>query len=357
LLALSLTLASSACDEQPADLDPAFLWQESVTDMRDALLGNCISDDGIYAVGGRAQESAVYSWSSRRWEQVATNVQGERLWSCWAGRSNVAYAVGQAGTIFRHSAEGWRRDPVPESVKDATLYSVWGMPDGTAVAVGGSLPDPREKAVILHYDGESWTRADASNINTKTLRGVWGSSPDNYWAVGDEGEITHYDGSSWKPGNSQVEDRLYAIHGTGPNESYAVGGTGRGLILRYNGSSWIPFDEPADSLRTVWTAPGSNLYVGGDNGFVARYERREGLPSPTHLTTANPFPHLRVHHLDALGSSLMGAAATMQTGEDGDWRGAILSHGRSFGGPLFESPAPDAGIPDAAPDAGADATP
>jgi photosystem II stability/assembly factor-like uncharacterized protein len=324
--------------------------------MRDALLGACSFDGDVYAVGGLAESGAVYRFRSRRWTQEATNLQGARLWSCWAGRGQVAYAVGHKGTIFRRTAEGWRRDPVPESVRDATLYSVWGMQDGTAVAVGGSLPDPTEKAVILHFDGESWTRADASHVGTKTLRGVWGTSANNYWAVGDDGKITHYDGSSWKPSNSRVDDRLYAVYGVGPNEIYAVGGTGRGLVLRWNGSSWVHFDQPADSLRTAWTAPGAHLYVAGDNGFVARYERRDDLPSPTRVATANPFPHLRVHDLAALGNGLVGAAATMVTGEDGDWRGAVVSHGRSFAGPVFESAAPDAAPPDAGlADAGPDA--
>ena len=70
-LVLSLALATTACDEQPTELDPAFLWQESVTDMQDALLGSCISDQGIYVVGGRAQSGAVYSWRSRRWARLS----------------------------------------------------------------------------------------------------------------------------------------------------------------------------------------------------------------------------------------------------------------------------------------------
>lgn len=355
LLLLAASLTTGGCDEQPKVLNPGFHWQESVTDMRDALLGTCSFEGAAYAVGGLSDAGALYRWTSRRWLQEATNVQGERLWSCWAGRGQVVYAVGQGGTIFRHNGEGWRRDLVPESVQEADLFSVWGMPDGTAVAVGG-LGDPTETAVILHFDGQTWTRADASYVRTKTLRGVWGSSADNYFAVGDDGVIAHFDGNAWEPSNSQVSDRLYAIHGIGPNESYVVGGTG--IVLRWNGSSWIAFDKLPESLRTVWTGPGLDLYVGGDNGFVARYDRLHDLPEPERVVSANPFPHLRVHDLVGLGSSVLGAAATIITGDDGEWRGSVVGHGRSFAGPVFESAAPDAAVPDAGPpDASTDAGP
>jgi hypothetical protein len=318
--------------------------------MRDALLGGCSFAGTSYAVGGLAEEGAVYQYTSRSWQQVATYLQAARLWDCWAGPGDRVIAVGENGSIFQHSAEGWRRDEVPESAREAALYGVWGMPDGSAVAVGGGLPGSTETAVILHYDGQAWTRADASHIDTKNLRDVWGSSPDNYFAVGDDGVIGRFNGDDWRPSDSKVSDRLYGIYGNGPGEIYAVGGTGRGLVLRWNGSSWVAFHQPAESLRSVWTSPGNHLYVAGDNGFVARYDRLGDLPLPDHYASATPFPHLRIHGLVGVGNGLFGSAGTMLTGDNGDWRGAVVSHGRSFAGPVFESSAPDAAVPDAGPD-------
>lgn len=356
LAAIAAGTALGACDTQPAELNPRFQWQESVPDMKDALLGGCTYGGVSHAVGGLDRDGAVYRWTSRRWLQEATNVQGSRLWACWAGPGNKVIAVGEDGTIFHRSAEGWRQDMVPESVQGASLYGVWGMADGTAVAVGGGLLESNEYAVVLHYDGQSWTRADTSHIPTKNLRAVWGSASDNYFAVGDDGAIAHFDGAEWRPSNSNVNDRLSGIYGNGPNEIYAVGGTGRGLVLRWNGSSWVAFDEPAVSLRAVWSSPGNHLYVAGEVGFVGRYDRLDNLPDPNRLASAAPFPHLRIHTLVGVGNGIFGSAATMMTGENGDWSGAVVSHGRSFAGPVFESAAPDAAVPDAGPqDAGPDA--
>src|SRR5580698_8942367 len=30
-------------------------------------------------------------------------------------------------------------------------------------------------------------------------RGIWGSGPDDIWAVGDKGTIAHFDGHAWSP--------------------------------------------------------------------------------------------------------------------------------------------------------------
>jgi hypothetical protein len=274
-------------------------------------------------------------------------LQGERLWSCWAGPEQQLLAVGQDGAIFRRNAEGWHQDAMPSTAAGADLYGVWGMPDGTAVAVGGGLPSPSDTSVILHFDGSEWTRVDTSALATKTLRSVWASGPDDYWAVGDNGVIAHFDGERWRPAASRVSDRLFGIYGSGPGDVYAVGGTGRGLVLRWNGSSWLQFDEPPHAIRSVWTAPGSALFIGGDSGFLARYGREDGLPQAGRITETAPFPHLRINTLVGLGSALLGAASTMELNDEtGDWRGAVVGHGRSFSGTVFESGRPDAGVPE-----------
>ena len=45
---------------------------------------------------------------------------------------------------------------------------------------------------ILHFDGVLWTRVFADE-NTN-IRSLWGTSPDDVYAVGDWGRILHYTG-------------------------------------------------------------------------------------------------------------------------------------------------------------------
>jgi hypothetical protein len=42
---------------------------------------------------------------------------------------------------------------------------------------------------IVHYDGASWKPMDPGT--TGVLNGVWGSSANDVWAVGDDGTILH----------------------------------------------------------------------------------------------------------------------------------------------------------------------
>lgn len=110
-----------------------------------------------------------------------------------------------------------------------------------------------------------------------SLRGVWGSSAGDVFAVGDNGTILHYDGSSWTvmdhPGPKWV---LNDVWGAAGNDVYAVGDLG--LILHYDGVSWSmmennPFYDawmPPDFLTISGTSR-NNFFVGDDNGTVWQY--------------------------------------------------------------------------------------
>ena len=63
------------------------------------------------------------------------------------------------------------------------LACVWGSSPRNVFAVG-------ENSVILHYDGNSWSRMESGSDTY--LLGVWGTSGNNVYAVGTNGTILHY---------------------------------------------------------------------------------------------------------------------------------------------------------------------
>lgn len=92
--------------------------------------------------------------------------------------------------------------------------------------------------MILHYNGTSWTRMPSGTSNT--LTGVWGSSGNDVFVVGDGGLILHYNGISWSDIPSGTTNDLYGVYGVGSkvfagNEVFAVGSSG--TILHAN----VPF--------------------------------------------------------------------------------------------------------------------
>ena len=59
---------------------------------------------------------------------------------------------------------------------------------------------------------------------TRQLRGVWGTSPTDVYAVGSRGTILHYDGTDWSAMVSPVDlESLNDVWGTSSDDIYAVG--------------------------------------------------------------------------------------------------------------------------------------
>ena len=92
---------------------------------------------------------------------------------------------------------------------------------------------------------------DLSGVTTQTLYGVWGSGPDNIFAVGDSGTILHYNGTAWTAMDSGSTSNLKGVWGSALNDVYAVGDSG--IILHYNGTAWRAMDNGmgAGQLKAV----------------------------------------------------------------------------------------------------------
>jgi hypothetical protein len=60
----------------------------------------------------------------------------------------------------------------------------------------------------------------------KNLRGVWGSSANDIWAVGEGGTIVHFNGGAWSLVASPITEHLSAIWGTSADDVWVVGDKG-----------------------------------------------------------------------------------------------------------------------------------
>ena len=135
------------------------------------------------------------------------------------------------------------------------LKGVWGSSATDVFAVG-------ESGMILHYDGVEWIKMKSPT--TEHLYGVWGSSGTNVFAVGASGTILHYNGLNWSDDvESGTTEGLRAIWGTGINDIYSVGDSG--TILQYDGVSWSAMENNSSAwLLGIWGTSDANIYaVGG----------------------------------------------------------------------------------------------
>ncbi|MEI6128142.1 MAG: PKD domain-containing protein [Pseudomonadota bacterium] len=122
------------------------------------------------------------------------------------------------------------------------------------------------------------------------LKGIWGSSAGNIYAVGSSAAVIHYDGSDWKTISTLANftTDLQAVHGTSDKHVVAVGA--QGTIIQYDGTAWTnKVSQTTYNLRGVWCASASNLFAVGENGVIVNCNASECAPMSyfTEYTTLN----------------------------------------------------------------------
>lgn len=136
--------------------------------------------------------------------------------------------------------------------------AAWGNA-GSHWVVGGSR--------ILSCGGGYCSTVTSPTANA--LHGVWGSSANEVWAVGDKGTILFYDGARWAPVTSPTTDDLWAVWGDAAGEAFAL--TGKLQVLSWKrGSPWAtltgyeqssaPVSVASAGTGAIWAIQGPRVY-------------------------------------------------------------------------------------------------
>ena len=198
-----------------------------------------------------------------------------QLRAVWGPSGTEVFAVGEYGTILHTTDNGTVWNLMPAGIIQ-TMYGIWGS-SATDIFVAA------DTGIILHYNGSNWSSM-TSPINTR-LRDVWGSSGTDVFAVGENGKILHYDGDGdndssaddiWELMTSPTPLTLQGVWGSAADNVFAVGGPSassggdRGIILKYNGSSWsIIWSDPSIMrFHDIWGSSGTNLFAVGEAGAI-----------------------------------------------------------------------------------------
>ncbi|RJL31406.1 hypothetical protein D5H75_20445 [Bailinhaonella thermotolerans] len=188
----------------------------------------------------------------------------QAVWDVWQTRAVIAHWNGQSWTSVPIRNDAIGADHL-RAVAAASREELWAIGEGHD-----------RQPYIVHGDGATWDRVNVPGL----LDGSWlagvDAVPGRVFTVGTrDGEtlIAGYDGREWTFSPKKTPGALYGVTLTGRDHAWAVGDTGaEPLIMRWNGTKWKTVDAPdvpggflrdvyAEGEKRAWAIGG--VYEGG----------------------------------------------------------------------------------------------
>ena len=205
------------------------------------------------------------------WTAVDTG-QRHALWWVHAFDDGRAYLGGDGATLLRIDDERVTRLHTP-GFAGQTVFGVWGSAPDDMWAVGG----------FAGRSGFAW-RTDGATVRDEPLPldlprsadgepaalfKVWGRSSDDVWLVGSVGTVLHWDGAAFHIVASGTTDTLFTVTGD-DDEVVIVGGGAAGVVLRGDVDGLVDDTPPgAPLLQGVAKDGDGNVWVAGAGGYAA----------------------------------------------------------------------------------------
>lgn len=303
-----LFVAATACDRvtvaSRGDASPdslASLWESVDAGPTNFNAVSGSSADNVVVVG---DQGTILHWDGtallREESGTTANLRGVFVES-----DNLAYAVGEQGTILRRQNGVWSAD-VP--VTSAVLNAVW-SDDVSAAAVG-------EQGAALAFAGGVWTIIpNPRNDNYYAIT----NSNDGLYSIGSLGVVSHVNiqGKSISAVSLPGYTKLLAGATRWSTGAYFVGVDG-GFFFWSAGKATKVEGLPPVFLRGVGMADG-DAWVVGHEGFVAKLP---GGQSPTIIPTPDDRWLMSVYAASAADLWIVGRSGAILRGPPGV-RGAV----------------------------------
>jgi len=196
------------------------------------------------------------------------------------GPNNV-YLVTWDAKCYNYDGQMWRNMRLPNTISSYYyLRGIWASSPNDVFVVGDRRRGRYKRNIntILHYNGTSWSEMEHP-YNDGSLNDVWGTGPNDVFVVGQNGTILHYDGKFWQEETELSHYALTAVWGTGPNDVFAVGALC--TILHYDGESWTEspvklqsgFDKfmkgkRGHTLYDIWGTGSNNVFAVGQDAIL-----------------------------------------------------------------------------------------
>jgi len=221
------------------------------------------------------------------------------LFALWARAGGEVWAAGEPYPVLPEGSKeaietnfwrrgGWSDEPWTSDLvgSDLVVRAFWAAAPDDVWAVGGTAGTTQNRTGRAFHatggrKGPVWTEYDSQSFHD--LNAVWGSGPNDVWAVGDAGAVRRWMGATptrWQVVPVPTDHDLTGVWGSGPNDIWVVGD--HGTILHFDGASWTqpvaafqPGLEPP--LRAVWGSGPDDVWVVGDS-TVLHFNGKVGQP-------------------------------------------------------------------------------
>ncbi len=222
----------------------------------------------------RTVESRTLSTTSHDivWTIDTLGQPSDFLNDVWGLDENNVYAVGYVNLpgggsgIIKWNGTQWNPFPASAGVK----YGIFGFSESSIYVVGESS----NRGFAGIWNGSGWTTFFSDYFYARgdtvyPLNAVWGSSPNDVWAVGDFGTIIHWDGIEWRKVESPTNNFLTDIWGSDWNNIYAIGFSliNEAEVIHYDGIKWKNITSELNTYKrgfiSTWVNKNKEVYAVG----------------------------------------------------------------------------------------------
>lgn len=227
----NLTGVYTAALKQATVIDEAGKISSTTTQGSSWTTSNLSASSALYTITGKSSafitagadlKIGIYSNTK---SGTFTHSAGESIYASCVTPS-YWYIAGDNGMVARASdpSQTWTTLQVQGTRRD--IRGIWGASDNNLWAVG-------TVGRIANYKSGNWQTID---LGSYAFAGIWGSSANDIWVVGSKGSVYHYDGNSWQPATntSLMSYELTAVWGDSKGGVWVTGnGATGGTIFKY----------------------------------------------------------------------------------------------------------------------------
>ncbi|HYV47104.1 MAG TPA: hypothetical protein VFA20_19735 [Myxococcaceae bacterium] len=184
--------------------------------------------------------SDVYRYDGSQWRDVMPGAfTGGDCRGVWSEDPAAAWLACDQGIYQVTSAGGIQRVNTSTSI---AFNGVWGLPGGTAWAVGGDST----AGTANIWERRSGTWRGIAFVGEGVLKAVHGRNDHDVWAVGQGPSLMHLDDAGWQSIGSALAGSLQDVFAASDGETWITAGSNRVMVISPDGGqrTFVPPGVP-----------------------------------------------------------------------------------------------------------------